>query len=389
MNRAFALLLALTGGLALAQREVVIGASIPQTGSLAGFGAYQKWGFEQAVKEVNARGGLQLGGNKVPVRLVLYDDQSRPELAAQNTERLITRDNVTALLGGWTPPLAISDATVAEREGVPIVVSAPLRAVMGANKNPWRWVSNIFFDELQMTDQQFLTMNTVASNKKVALFTDNEQDGVVMGGLWNDKAKKFGYNVVYHAKFPVGTTDYGDLIRNAKAAGAEVVIAQMIPPDAIALRKQMLSLNYRPRAIFFEKGGEPVEFAKALGPNADGIMVAAYWHPSLKYPGAATLRQQFEAQTKLPYGQAIAVAKTAAQVLLDAIERAGSTDPRAINDAIGKTGKTYVGGPVRFNVGPGNRSAALPIFMSQWQKGQPQIVFPKNLATAKIIYPLK
>ena len=347
--------------------EIVIGASIPQSGVLAAFGSYEEWGYQKAVDEVNEEGGLYLEeyDANIPVRLILYDDESRPETVAENTERLILQDNVDALLGSATPPLVISGAVIAERESVPMVTGiAPIRAFIGAGGDEgWTWVWDLFFDELEMTEQQFLTMDTVESNKKVALFTDNEQDGVVMGGLWEEKAPEFGYEIVYRANFPVGTTEYGDLIRNAQEAEAEIIIAQMITPDAIALWRQMQSLDYTPKAAFFEKGGEPVAWWDVLGESAQGTMVAGYWHPNLDLPGAQELREEFEADTGELYSQHIADTYTAAQVLLDAIERAGTLDKEAINNAIGETNDTYVVGPIEFTEGPNQRAAALPIFM--------------------------
>ncbi len=374
-----------------APSEIRIGASVPQNGVLAAFGTYTTWGYKTAIAEVNAKGGVMLSkyGKRVPVKLILYDDESRPELVTKNTERLIVRDKVHAILGSATPPLVISGAIVAEREGIPLLAPVcPIRAFLGANKAGWKWSRVMFFDELEMTKQQFLIMDSVKSNKKVALFTDNEQDGVVMGMLWNKNAPKLGYEIVYHAKFPIGTTDYGDLIRRAKAAGAEIVIAQMITPDAIAVWKQMRALNYKPKAVFFEKGGEPHVWWKVLGKSAQGTMVAGYWHPNLDYPGAKALRQRFEKETGQTYSQHIADTYAAAQVMLEAIERAGSEDPAAINQAIGKTDKTFVVGPVKFTEGKGKRAAALPVFMLQWQNGELEIVHPRKWATAKFLYPL-
>ena len=382
----------LQSGIAEAQvpKEIVIGASIPKGGVLAAFGTYEEWGYKTAVNEFNKAGGLRLSkfNTKVPVRLVLYDDESRPEKVTQNTERLILRNGAHALLGSATPPLVLSGAAVAEREGVPMVTGiAPIRAFLGAREK-WTWIWDIFFDELDMTQQQFLTMNTVKSNRRVALFTDNEQDGVVMGRLWNEKAPKFDYKIVHHARFPVGTTEYGDLIRRAQQGGAEIIIAQMITPDSIALWRQMQSLNYRPKAVFFEKGAEPVEWWSALGKPAEGVMVAGYWHPNLGYPGAADLRKRFEQETKATYSQHIADTYAAAQVLLDAIERAGTLERKVVNDAIGKTDKTYVVGPVNFAKGPAGRTSPLKTFMLQWQNGDLQIVYPQKQATAKLIFPL-
>src|SRR5262245_56693838 len=70
---------------ASAADEIVIGASSPLSGPLAGFGSFQKWGYNRAVDEVNKAGGIAIGGKKVPVRLVLRDDKTDPNTTAANT----------------------------------------------------------------------------------------------------------------------------------------------------------------------------------------------------------------------------------------------------------------------------------------------------------------
>ena len=373
-----------------APKEILLGASIPKSGSLSAFGLYEEWGYSTAINDVNAAGGLYLSQyhTKVPVRLITYDDQSDGAKSAANIQHLVTVDKVTALLGSATPPLVIPGAMAAESLHVPMVTGiAPIRSFLGARPK-WTYAWDIFFDELDMTQQQFLTMNTVSSNRRVALFTDTEPDGVVMGGLWEQNAAKFGYTIASHAKFPVGTTNYKDFIQTAQDAQAQIVIAQMETPDAINLWEQMKAMNYRPAAAFLEKGSEPTEWTSALHTDAQGVMVAGYWFPTLPYPGVSDLRQRFELDTGLTYGQHIGDTYTAAQILMDAIVRAGNLNPDAINTAIGQTNKTYVAGPINFAKGPGGHTSPLPSFMVQWQHGQTQIVYPPKLATAKLVYPL-
>lgn len=372
-----------------APKEILIGASIPENGALAGFGPYLKWSYTTAVNDVNRAGGLYLSQYKtrVPVKLIIYDDQSLPQQATANIQHLILQDRVSALLGDPSPPLLIAAATTAERQHIPLIGISPIRAFL-AGRQHWSYSWDAFFDELDMTRQQFLTMNTVSSNHRVALFTDNEQDGIVMGQLWTQHAATSGYTVAYHASFPVGTTDYGDLIRRAQAANAQIMIAQMETPDAIALWKQMQALNYRPAAAFLEKAAEPGQWWAALQQAAQGVMVSGYWDTSLPYPGASSLAQRFKQETGQTYSEIIAPAYTDAQVLLDAIQRAGTLDPQAINAAIGQTNKTYVAGPVDFASGPGGHTSTLPSFMLQWQNGQEQVVYPAQKATARLIYPL-
>lgn len=371
-------------------KEIRIGTSITRTGPLASFGLYQEWGYNTVVNDMNKAGGLFLSKykKKLPVKLFLYDDEGRPEKVVENTERLILRDKVHGLISPASPPNVIPAGNIAEREGIPMSAAlCPIRAFLGA-RDQWKWVWDMFFDELDMTRQQFLTLNTVETNRKVALFTDNEQDGVVMGGLWNKNAKEFNYEVVYHARFPVGTTEYGDLIRRAQEGKADAIICQMIPPDAIALWKQIKTLGYKPKAAFFEKGGETLEWWQAHGQVAQGTMVAGYWHPRLPYPGAKELRERFEKEKGQTYSQHISDTVVACQILLDAMERAGSVDPKAINTEMSKTNKTYAIGPVKYTEGKGAHAAALPTFMLQWQNGDVVIVYPPKLASAKMIFPL-
>ena len=103
------------------------------------------------------------------------------------------------------------------------------------------------------------------------------------------------------------------------------------------------------------------------------------------YPGAADLAKAFESETKLTSSQHIADSYAAAQVLLDAIAAAGSTNPEKINAAIAKTDKTYVVGPIKFDE---NHTAKLPIVALQWQNGKTVIVWPKAAKTGDFLFPL-
>jgi branched-chain amino acid transport system substrate-binding protein len=134
-----------------------------------------------------------------------------------------------------------------------------------------------------------------------------------------------------------------------------------------------------------EEGGEPEAFAKALGALANGVMVGGYWDPSFPYPGASTLRDQFEKETGQTFSQHIADTDAAAEVLLDAITRAGTVDKAKINAEIAKTDKTYVVGPIKF---ADDHTCTIPMVQEQWQGGKNVIIAPKDRATANVIFPL-
>jgi branched-chain amino acid transport system substrate-binding protein len=379
---------ALTLGLGAAKAdEIVIGASLPLSGPLAGFGSFQQWGYKRAVDEVNKAGGIAINGTKQQVKLIIRDDKTDPNAAAANTETLISRDKVVAMLGSCTPALVNAGALVAERAKKPIVTGCdPLEVFKSVRK--WTYAWDLFFSvpELAAAQYKALAEAGVQTNKKIALWHDNGPDGQAVGGaIWPALAKEFGYEVVQNAEFPVDNTQFTSIIAEAKSKGAEVVLVDAITPQAIAIRKQMASAGYTPKVLNMEKGAEPVQFAEALGKLSDGILVGGYWDPSFPYPGAADLAKAFESETKLTSSQHIADSYAAAQVLLDAIAAAGSTDPEKINAAIAKTDKTYVVGPIKFDA---DHTAKLPIVALQWQSGKPVIVWPKAAKTGNFMFPL-
>jgi branched-chain amino acid transport system substrate-binding protein len=382
-----ALALCAATGAAQAQDEIVIGASIPLSGPLAGFGLYQKWGYETAVKDVNKAGGLAVDGRKLPVRLVIRDDKTDPNVTASNTESLLSRDKAVAMLGSCTPALVNAGALVAERRKVPLVAGCnPLQAFKAVRK--WQYAWSLFFDEHELATAPFRMMADLglATNRKIAILADNGPDGVVVGGqLWPQAAKAGGFEVVQNTSFPVDTQQFTAMVAQAKGSGADIVLVDAIPPQAIAIRKQMAAAGYAPKLLVMEKGAEPEFFAQATGKLGDGVLVGGYWDPSFPYPGAADLARRFEAETRQTQSQHIADSHAAAQVLLDAIAAAGSLDREKINAAIGRTSKSYVVGPVKFDA---EHAAVIPITMMQWQAGKAVVVWPKDRATGKLIFPL-
>ena len=377
----------LSAGAASAADEIVIGASLPLSGPLAGFGSFQQWGYKRAVDEVNRAGGITVDGQKRPVKLIIRDDKTDPNQTAANTETLISRDHVVAMLGSCTPVLVNAGALVADRAKKPLVTGCdPLEAFKSVRK--WSYVWDIFFDEPDLANAELKAVEEsgAKTNKKLAIWHDNGPDGQVVGGkLWPEVAKSFGYEVVQNAEFPVDNQQFTSIIGEAKSKGADVVLVDAITPQAVAIRKQMAAAGYTPKVLNIEKGAEPVQFAEALGKLSDGVLVGGYWDPSFPYPDAPDLAKAFESETKLSSSQHIADSYGAAQVLLDAIAAAGSTDPEKINAALAKTDKTYVVGPVKFDE---NHTAKLPIVALQWQGGRTVIVWPKSAKTGEFLFPL-
>lgn len=366
---------------------IVIGASLPLSGQLAGFGGFQKWGYERAVEEVNEAGGIEVDGAKKQVELVVVDDKTDANQVSQNTQTLISRDGVDALLGSCTPALVLPGAVVADRSKVPFVTGcAPLMAFTSAQD--WTYAWDIFFIETEVGALPFQTLEAhgVQTNKKVAILHDNGPDGSVVGGqIWPEQAAANGYEVVVQVDFPVDNTDFTTAVQQAKDSGADILLVNAATPQAVSIRKQVATAGYTPAVIQMEKGAEPVQFTEALGDLANGVSVGAYWDPSFPFPGAQELADAYEAETGGGWSQHIADSYTAAKVLLDAIAAAGTTDKEAVNDAIGDTDADY---PVGHVVFADDNTAKLDVAQVQWQDGQTVVVYPTELETGELLFPV-
>lgn len=364
-----------------------IGATIPLSGVLAGFGSFLKWGYEHAVEEVNAAGGIEIDGVKRPVELTLVDDKSDPNEVTAQTKTLISSTGVDALLGSCTPDLVNPGAVVADAAGIPFVTGCNPIEVFKSVKE-WTYAWDIFFSVPELAAAPFAALegNGIETNKQLFILHDNGPDGKAIGNdIWPAMAEANGYTVVGNIEFPADNTDFSAAIQKARDSGADLVFIDSITPAAISIRKQMAAIGWTPKVIVAEKGGEPIQFAEALGDLANGLLVGAYWDPSFDYPGAADLRTAFEDETGLTSSQHIADSYSAAMVLMDAIAAVGSLDPDAINEAIGATDETYAVGPISFD---DENAAKIPVVQSQWQDGVPVIVWPEELATGDFLFPV-
>jgi branched-chain amino acid transport system substrate-binding protein len=232
----------------------------------------------------------------------------------------------------------------------------------------------MFFGEAEQATDIVKAVDIFPTNHKIALFTDNEPDGVVERPLYKSAAAAAGDQVVGDFSFPVGTTDFTSFITSAKANGAQVVVGQIDPPDAITLFKQMKSLGYAPKTAIVAKAADFISWVQALGSIAEGTLLEAVWLPAWDYPGTAhieaTLGKKFGNLGDL--GTATA-AYSVAEVMLNAFTKAGSTSPSAVNTALGSTSLTTPYGKVRFAA---NHTATMGFAVAQWQGTKTVQVLP-------------
>jgi len=372
------------GSTGIAQ-TIKIGAVVPLTGRYAAGGAQNKAGYEIAVQQINAAGGVTVGGKKMQLELVMLDDESDPTKTVARLETLASQ-GVVAYLGGFGSDLHAAAASIADKNKIPYCGVA--FALNGIHKQGLRYLFSPFPKSPDLTKETFAlldgTIPAAERPRKVALFIERTDWGKEMATLWENEAKQHGYQIVASGEYAPGSKDFSDLILKAKSAGAEAVFALPSPPDGMAIVKQMKELDFSPKVYLFIRAPDPPVWSQNLGKDGDYVLLSPGWHFAAKYPKVAELNEAHQKLANRPADPIVGPSYACVQILADAISRAGSLDRDKIRDAIAATNMTTVVGPVRFRP---DGTGEVKVFFQQWLKGKQELVWPKDFATAQFGYP--
>jgi branched-chain amino acid transport system substrate-binding protein len=366
-------------------QTVKVGAVVPLTGRYAAGGAQNKAGYEIAVEQINAAGGVSVGGKKMRLELNLLDDESDPTNTVARLETLAAQ-GVVAYLGGFGSDLHAAAASIADKNKIPYLGVA--FAFHGIHKQGLRYLFSPFPKSPDLTKETFVFFDgaipAAQRPKKVALFLERTDWGKEMGSLWESAAKQHGYQVVANAEYAPGAKDFSDVILKAKSAGAEAVLGLPSPPDGMTIVKQMKELDFNPKVSMFIRAADPPVWAKNLGKDGDYVLFSPGWHYAARYPKVAELNAAHEKRFNRPADPIVGPSYACIQILADAIARAKSLDRSKIRDAIAATNMTTVVGPVRFRP---DGTGEVKVFFQQWLQSKQELVWPKDFATARFAFP--
>src|SRR5581483_10725580 len=377
------LLLAVWPSMAAAQ-TVKIGAVVPLTGRYGPGGAQVRAGYEIAVEHLNAAGGITVGGKKLPVELVLLDDESDATKTVARLETLAAQ-NVAAYLGGFGSDLHAAAASVAEKNKTPYLGIA--FALNKIHQQGFKYLFSPFWKspDIGKHTQGLLSLIPAGERPKtVAIFQEKTDWGAEMAAAWTEAGKLAGYQVVVLGEYAPGAKDFSDLVLKAKAANADAVFGIPTPPDGMTIVRQMKELGYTPKLTILIRASDSAPWTKNLGKDGDYTVLAAGWHHAMRAPGVKELNESHEKKLGRPADPIVGPAYACVQILAAAIARAGVLDHAKVRDAVAATDMTTVIGPVKFRPdGTGIVQAAF----AQWINGKQELIWPKEFATAQLAYP--
>jgi branched-chain amino acid transport system substrate-binding protein len=363
---------------------IKIGGSLPLTGLASEQAKWVKAGYEWWAEDINKRGGL-LGR---PVKLIIYDDESSPEKAVTYYERAITVDKVDLVFGGYPGTSDVALMPLVEKyrkvfvgqgghmksfeQGFTYSFGSP--PLMGE----WSYLSvaGLLDDLIPKKDwpksASLLTMNNVIGLSSIPNVVKSLQD----------RGVKIAVNETYNLPL----TDATPLVSKSKGTGAEFLIVQGFFDDTVMIMRAAKAMRYNPKIIWNILASRIPAWMKELGEDGNYVLANNFFPSGLPYPGNDRIIEGAKAKFGLPYPpDFFAIGYCWMYSLGVAVQGAGSLDNTKIRDYLRSR-------PLDLPFGKGIKfdSKGLPPpfnYTVQTRGGRNEVIWPKEVATGKLIYP--
>ena len=359
---------------------IVIGCTLPLTGSYAETGLYVRDGYEFWVEEINKAGGL-LGR---PVELVIIDDQSDAAQAVAQLETLISQRNVDLLIGGYPGTSAAAQMAAAEQHGMvyismgghmtSFVQGYQYSFVAPPMMGEWWYVG--FFEYLK-------TLPQAEWPTKAAMITVNNAVGQAVRTSALTYFEEMGIEIVVDELDDLPLASAEPLVSKAKAEGADLFLANGFFADGVQAVRAIKALDYRPKAILQGIGSLVPAWQEELGEDGNYVFSGTAMHPGLPFEGVDYLNEvsQENYGSEAPAYFMFGVAWM--QVLTQAVEGAGTLDQDSIRDWVRANEVKTVGGNFTFD-----EKGLPPAYSFCARLSMESLpVWPKDVAMREPVYP--
>ena len=369
---------------ALAQDTIKIGIVLPLTGDQAKFGEIEKLSFDLALAEINAAGGVK--GKKL--EFLIEDDTGRPEVGRSVVEKLITKDKVVMVGGGYSSSVTYAMAGVCQQNQMPFLVNTG--SADNISTSGWDWIFRLNPPVSEYASSVESLLTAVIKPTNVAILHENSLFGTSGAKEFEKTCEGLNIKVLLKEGYESGGIDYKPVLMKVKQLNPDIVYMVSYIMDASLLMKQAKELKLTPKMFIGGAAGFTLpEFQQNAGVASEKVISATLWHEVLPYPGAMDYYKKFVAKYGKPTEYHGAEAYAAAYVIADVLKRTKSFSNTDIKQALSETNLMTVFGPVKFiSYGKHKNQNKLPTYVVQWIDGKLELVWPADLSTKKFVFPV-
>jgi len=334
-----------------------------------------------------------LGGAKIEP--VYVDHRGDPSMAQSLAQKLITNDRVAVLFGAYQSSAAMTATAVAERYGVPFVISDSVAS--NITSRGFKFTFRVTPIASNFAD---IYMRFLQDLKKVghrvedlAIVNENTNYGTSVGDAIAGQASKAGFPVSVRVPYNANSPDVSAPVLQLKQKNPSVAIFISYASDAILFMRTMKTLDYLPPIIIGDDAGfSDPGFLPAVGPVVRGLINRSVWSKGPEGSLPAKVNAIYRARIGKEVNDLSGRSLQAFFVLADTLNRAGSTDPGKLQAALRETSLPrsamivgYRG--VRFDDTGQNVESST--YLTQLQDKDYVTVWPDSAAMAKLEWPMK
>jgi len=388
-----------TPSILLAANVVKIGVILPLSGPVAPIGKTAKSGLDYGVKEINDSGGIKtLNGAKL--KLIYADSTGKPEVGLSEAERLILKEKVSVLMGAYQSSVTYTSTEAAERYKVPylVIISVMDKITERGFKYVFRPTQKASHQSAAMVDFLYdIGQKTGKKAKSVALVYENTGWGQASAKTWKKYCVKYGFNIVLDESYPHAATDLTPILIKLKRAKPDAVLNVSYISDMILLVKTAADLRFNCMGWISGGGGElDPKFIPAVGDLANYYFTVTPWQFDLVLakPWIKEVNEGFKAMTGTELTTVSAMTYSNIYTLKDALERAASSEPQKIRDALASTnitsGKAMILPFERIKFDKTGQNPYQRMVVSQFLDKKIRVVFPAEFTAPgiKVVWPM-
>lgn len=315
-------------GVALAAEPIKIGIIDPLTSPYKTSSIHDVHGATVALDAFNKRGGV-LGR---PVSLIEADDASNVQVAMKAAEKLLKDDHVDILMGTFNGDVALAVSAVAERENkLFMVTGAHIPELTGTRCNPHTFV---FMPNARMMAQAVAPSIVKSYGKRWYMITADTVDGKAALEAMTDALKSQGGEVVGSATTTFGTTDFSNALMEVRQIKPNAVILNLYGWDLVNALKSYTKLELAKEKIGIGGmiGGEQI--GRPLGYANNAGIWGLIWDPKINTESSRRFIQGVIDKYQHTPTSRCYLGYAAMTQLLEAIQRAGTTDAQALIKAL-------------------------------------------------------
>jgi branched-chain amino acid transport system substrate-binding protein len=227
--------------------------------------------------------------------------------------------------------------------------------------------------------------------KKIAIVCEDSVLGKTTVASLAKFSKENGFNVVESITYnAASTSDFTGIVSRLKRSGADALVGYNLTQDAIQLIRTCVELDFNPTAVGAAMGGAVgLSFSDALKSLSNGILVVQPYSNDLNLPGLEEFKVRYETRFREEADLSSVATANAAHVVIQALEKAASTDRGAIRNALegvdlGLDGNILLPSGCKFKNGDNIRAVSV---VTQLKDGAYRAVAPKEFASTKAVWP--